>query len=222
MPAALAAISPAWLSSNTSASAGSTASARAASRKPSGSGLVLLTASPPMRARRSMQSSTPSLSRNESITERGLDDTTPSFRLRAAAARTASGAPGIGFTSVATSFQCASRSAAITVAGAVDLRAFADPLGDVDPGPALRIGVRQPEVRESVLREDAADRLVRVDFAVDQRAVEVEEHCAHWSGPGHFAHPRMPADAITDLPIAFRRAQTSRDCPVRDALHHSA
>ncbi len=85
---------------------------------PRGAACCGLTTSPPMRARRSIRPATPSFSRNESITERGLPDTTPSFRLRAAAARNASGAPGIGFTSVASSVQRTSSSSASRSAGA--------------------------------------------------------------------------------------------------------
>ncbi len=60
--------------------------------------------SPPIRARGSTQSATPSLARNESITARGLEETTASRRC-VAACRIASGAPGTGVTSAAMSVQ---------------------------------------------------------------------------------------------------------------------
>ncbi len=183
MPAALAASSPAWLSSNTSGVGGIDAERARREQETLRIGLGVADGVAADARAGSMQSSTPSLSRKESITERGLEETTPSFRLRAAAARTASGAPGIGFTSVATSFQCASRSAAITRHGAINIRACPDDVGDIDPGAALGIRVRKPEVRESILRKGRADRLIRVDLAVDQRAVEVEEHRTHWRTP---------------------------------------
>ena len=69
------------------------------------------TPSPPMRARGSTQSAMPSLPRKESITARGLEETTPSGS-RIAASRIASGAPGTGVTSAAMPVQYTSSSSA--------------------------------------------------------------------------------------------------------------
>ena len=121
-----------------------------------------------------MQSATPSLSRNESITARGLPDTTPSFRFRAAAARTASGAPGIGVTSRGCLDPVRQQLVGEHCRIAFDPGLRADDVGDVGPGAAPRFGVRQREAGDSVARDDRADRLVRVGFAVDEGAVEVE------------------------------------------------
>ena len=60
---------------------------------------------------------------------------------------------------------------------------------DVLPGAAAGLRVRQGEVGDAVALGDHADRRVRVDLAVDQRAVEVEERGPH-GGRHSYVRPR--------------------------------